>query len=328
MGNQQTESYEFGPFLLVLRERALWKGAEPVSLTPKEFDTLWCLVREAGRLATKEQILGEVWPDTFVSDGSLSRNISVLRKVLGNGYIETVPKAGYRFTERVACSVSTVGHGPIPAIDPPASLAPESAVAFNAPQFGSQLGHNGPTSLNGLRRRRALNRGKTQFLWASWCLFLAVAVSACFVLARNMKDAPKSVSPRPVRLIVLPVENLAGAADQDYVADGLTEEMITRIGKTDPHSLGLIASTTTMRFKKSAESPVQIGRDLHVDYVLVSSLNRHEKRVQISVQLVRVSDELLIWSAQYEREDGNVSGIPSHAQGEFSGPAEPGNNRC
>jgi DNA-binding winged helix-turn-helix (wHTH) protein/tetratricopeptide (TPR) repeat protein len=95
--------YEFGPFRLNPRERLLLKNARPVRHTPKAFDTLWVLVRHRGQLLEKDELIRAVWPDTFVGDVSLARNISVLRSILGDGpeLIETVSKRGYRFAAPV-----------------------------------------------------------------------------------------------------------------------------------------------------------------------------------------------------------------------------------
>lgn len=98
--------YKFGPFVLDQRERVLLYGEESVSLTPKVFDTLVVLVESAGHLVTKERLLEEVWPATFVEEANLSVNIAVLRKALGKGggkrqYIETISKRGYRFAANV-----------------------------------------------------------------------------------------------------------------------------------------------------------------------------------------------------------------------------------
>jgi DNA-binding winged helix-turn-helix (wHTH) protein/predicted ATPase len=94
--------YRFGQFTLNLDERQLLRGSQPVSVTPKVFDTLAYLVTNAGRLVTKSELLAKIWPDTFVEEITLARAISDLRKVLENGaqsqkLIETVPKYGYRF---------------------------------------------------------------------------------------------------------------------------------------------------------------------------------------------------------------------------------------
>jgi DNA-binding winged helix-turn-helix (wHTH) protein len=97
------ELYEFGPFRLEPAERKLLRGDEDVILTPKAFDTLVLLVRNNGHLLDKDKLLRTLWPDSFVEEGNLSNNISLLRKALGDDseYIETVPKQGYRFVGAV-----------------------------------------------------------------------------------------------------------------------------------------------------------------------------------------------------------------------------------
>jgi eukaryotic-like serine/threonine-protein kinase len=94
--------YEFGPFHIDPVERLLVRDGAPVPLPPKAFDTLLVLIRNSGRLLTKEELMKAIWPDTYVEEASLAQNISVLRKTLGEGagehqFIETVPRRGYRF---------------------------------------------------------------------------------------------------------------------------------------------------------------------------------------------------------------------------------------
>ena len=91
--------YEFGPFRLEPSERKLLRGNEIVVLTPKAFDTLVLLVLNSGRLLNKDELISMIWPDSFVEEGSLSNNIFLLRKALGEdpAFIETVPRRGYRF---------------------------------------------------------------------------------------------------------------------------------------------------------------------------------------------------------------------------------------
>jgi DNA-binding winged helix-turn-helix (wHTH) protein/Tfp pilus assembly protein PilF len=98
--------YEFGPFRLDTVERLLLRRDTPVTLTPKVFDILLMLVRNSGRALEKEAFMREIWPDSFVEEGNLNRNISTLRKALGDGqdgqrFIETIPKRGYRFVASV-----------------------------------------------------------------------------------------------------------------------------------------------------------------------------------------------------------------------------------
>lgn len=104
MGVRMT--YEFGPFQLDAAERTLSCEGKPVTLTPKVFDLLFVLVRNAGRVLQKEELMREVWPNTAVEENNLTVNISALRKVFGEGsadraYIETLPRSGYRFAVSV-----------------------------------------------------------------------------------------------------------------------------------------------------------------------------------------------------------------------------------
>ena len=98
--------YAFGPFLLDVSERQLLRDGHVTPLTPKTFDLLRVLVEHSGHLLSKEELLQEVWPGSFVEESNLNRHVSILRKTLGDGtegrkYIETVPTRGYRFVAPV-----------------------------------------------------------------------------------------------------------------------------------------------------------------------------------------------------------------------------------
>ena len=106
MTRPRKSSYKFGPFRLDSAERRLMRNGEPVALAPKVLDTLLALVENPGRLLPKDELISGLWPDTFVEEATLARNISDLRRALGESsgetrYIETVPKSGYRFVAEV-----------------------------------------------------------------------------------------------------------------------------------------------------------------------------------------------------------------------------------
>ena len=106
MGSRVSHFYEFGPFSLDASERTLRGGEAFVRLTPKEMELLLALVRGGGRVLSKEELLKEVWPDTFVEEATLAQNVFTLRKALGRvdagrQYIETIPRRGYRFAAEV-----------------------------------------------------------------------------------------------------------------------------------------------------------------------------------------------------------------------------------
>src|SRR5580700_11181702 len=124
MHTRERGSYEFGPFRLDVVERMLLGEGQLVALSPKAFDLLFVLVRKAGRVVDKEELMREVWPDTFVEENNLTVNISALRKALGNGssdkrYIQTVPRRGYRFVASVRQTAESapLAHGRTEALE-------------------------------------------------------------------------------------------------------------------------------------------------------------------------------------------------------------------
>jgi TolB-like protein/predicted Ser/Thr protein kinase len=113
----------------------------------------------------------------------------------------------------------------------------------------------------------------------------------------------KAGAPVPsIRLAVLPFENLSGDPEQEYVSDGITEEMIAQLGRLHPEGLGVVGRTSVMRYKKG-ETPIdQIGRELGVNYVLEGSMRREANRLRVTAELIRVSDQTQIWTGTYEPE--------------------------
>jgi TolB-like protein/Tfp pilus assembly protein PilF len=106
MSQQGKHLYQFGPFRIDRHERLLRRGTEVIPLAPKAVETLLVLAASGGRIVEKEELIRMVWPDTFIEEGGLARNISLLRKVLGDGtddihYIETISRRGYRFVTPV-----------------------------------------------------------------------------------------------------------------------------------------------------------------------------------------------------------------------------------
>src|SRR2546423_645149 len=106
MSRQVRHLYEFGPFRLDPEKPCLWRNGEPVPLTPKAVETLLVLIQQNGKLVEREALMSAIWPDTFVEDGNLNFNVSMLRKALGTDeggeqYIQTVPRHGYRFSADV-----------------------------------------------------------------------------------------------------------------------------------------------------------------------------------------------------------------------------------
>jgi DNA-binding winged helix-turn-helix (wHTH) protein/Tol biopolymer transport system component len=144
MNVESKRVYAFGGFRLDAQERLLIHHGKPVPLAPKAFEVLLLLVENAGRLVDKDDLIKQVWADTVVEEGNLTKHISLLRKVLGeaeNGqeYISTVPKRGYRFVGRVT---EVMENGPKPGEGGGADTAATRSVApiSSSPQAGKDAG--------------------------------------------------------------------------------------------------------------------------------------------------------------------------------------------
>ena len=134
-------------------------------------------------------------------------------------------------------------------------------------------------------------------------LFLVAAVA----MHRRIRSAKPPA--RRVMLAVLPFQNLSGDAAQEYFADGLTEEMITDLGKLNPRAMGVIARTSAMKYKNSKEDIAQIGHSLGVDYILEGSVRRAGNEARISAQLIQVSDQSHLWAQNYQRDVKDILSV-------------------
>src|SRR5687767_12825132 len=117
------------------------------------------------------------------------------------------------------------------------------------------------------------------------------------------KPAADSVT---VRLVVLPFANLSNDPAQEYFSDGLTEEMITQIGRLCPGRLGVIARTSSMLFKRSGKGANEIGRELSADYLLEGSVRGDGDRIRITAQLIETRTEVHLWAQTYDRSLGET----------------------
>jgi len=135
-------------------------------------------------------------------------------------------------------------------------------------------------------------------------------------LHRQLPPQPRAAAGLPIesgkiRLLVLPFENLSQDPGQSYFSDGLTEEMITQLGRLEPQRLGIIGRTTAMQYKASSKRIDEIVRELRVDYILEGSTRRYTDRVRISAQLVRAKDQTHLWAETYDRDVRDVLALQS-----------------
>src|SRR5262249_19567904 len=129
---------------------------------------------------------------------------------------------------------------------------------------------------------------------ASVVLVLTLVPSVHFLRQRTRFHA--TVPERKIMLAVLPFENLGGEPSQEYLSDGLTEELIDRLGNLNSQQLAVIARSSSMHYKHTERSVAQIGRELGVDYLLQGTVHRDGAIVRVSAELVQVLDQTHLWS--------------------------------
>jgi TolB-like protein/DNA-binding winged helix-turn-helix (wHTH) protein len=280
--------YYFGQFVLDPRRRTLSRADSIISLTPKAFDLLLFFVQKPNRLVTKDELLQAVWGDTFVEEGNLTQYISHLRKALGDNsedsrLIVTIARKGYQFAGDVTVTQAgaTPNHAAVQAPSAESSSRDMQAVRESSPNKAVP---------------RALKRWRYVAALAALTIFLAAVGYA----SRRHFAAMTPAKPQKIMLAVLPFENLTGDPNKEYLADGLTEETISQLGRLNPEQLGVIARTSVMGYKHKDERLDQIGRDLSVQYVLENSLRENGNQIRLTAQLIQVKDQTHLWSQDYD----------------------------
>ena len=127
-----------------------------------------------------------------------------------------------------------------------------------------------------------------------------------FVAAVEAVAPPADPRLSRTRLAVLPFENLSSDAEREYVADGLTEEVIAALGQVDPEHFGVIGRTSMMAYKRTTKSLAEVGAELHAEFLVESSIRFEGDRLRITSRLIRTSDQMQIWSASFDSEPPSV----------------------
>src|SRR5258708_1566684 len=290
MSSETKVLYEFGKFRCDPREHLLLCDGKPVSLSPKSFEILLALIRSNRQLLTKDELMQQVWPDSFVEEANLTVNISALRKVLGEApggqqYIETVPKRGYRFIAEVAVLERDSGR-PKSAQETPAT----------APSYHSAAAVTEPAMF-----RRPY--GPLSWKIIGFAVVLLAAVVFAIMLWRNHSLA-KVTPTSPIRsLAVLPLGNLSGDA-QDYFGDGMTDELITDLAQIS--ALRVISRTSVMPYKGARRSLPLVARELNVDAIVEGTVLRSGDQVRITAQLIQASADKHLWARSYQGDLRNT----------------------
>jgi len=294
-----TAIVHFGVFQLDLNARELHKAGVKIKLQEQPFRVLAMLVERAGQVITREELQKKVWPtDVYVAfDQGLNNAIKKVRDALGDSadsprFVETLARHGYRFIAPVTearMNAAPVAAAPVAVPAVSTSPAPVSAAPASAEPLPPSQSQRHPGS-RALRKPALIGT-------AAACVLAALAYWAWNGTAMRARPAPDRVV-----LAVLPFDNLSRDPDQEFFSDGLTEEMITQLGKLNPERLSVIARGSVAKYKGSSLPTSQIGEELHADYLVQGSVRRAADRVRITVQLIQVRDQTDLWAESYDRE--------------------------
>ena len=276
------QTLRFADYELDVEAYQLRRRGRPVRLERRPMELLILLVEHRGRLLSRNEIAERLWGKDVFVDVETGVNIAIRKVRLAlrdsaekPAFVETVVGKGYRFVAAVEV-VPTAG-------TMPTDKAPDT------PSPGAA--GSGP----------ALVVSRRSWLWLG---LLACAMIAAFAFwSRGIPPAT------PVTLAVLPFSNLTGNPDRDYLADGLTEEATVTLAQMAPGQVSVIGRQSAMLYKGSTKSLAAIGAELGVSYLMEGSIRAEGDRLRITSKLIRVRDQVQLWSQSYDRAAGSLLGL-------------------
>jgi TolB-like protein/DNA-binding winged helix-turn-helix (wHTH) protein len=263
----------FGVFELDLRSEELRKQGMKIRLQGKPIEILIMLLERPGEIVTREELQQKLWPsDTFVDfEQGLNNAVKRLRAALDDAaetprFIGTLPRKGYRFVGAVTGAGLVTSAAPVPQKDSNAGKPSAPSLAF----FGTLA-----------------------------LLALAAALVGMNVVGWRDRIFAHRPKPNIQAVAVLPLANLSSDADEEFFADGMTEALITELGKISGPRV--ISRQSVMQYKGSKKSLAEIARELNVDAVLEGAVARSGDRLKVTVHLAQASPERQLWAQEYDR---------------------------
>ncbi len=283
------EDFEFD-----LTARRLSRGNRVLKVERIPLEVLALLIESWGKTVPRDEIVARIWgKGAFLdTDNSIRGAIRKIRQVLKDDpeqphFIQTITGEGYRFIAPLSGAEEEGGT--------------QEQGAMGLPSEQTRIAELHPER----ERRTRIRRGH-------WRLALAVAAGvvllaiACALFWRGLTSA---TAPKIKSIAVLPMKNLSGDPAQEYLADGMTEEIIGRLAGV--HGLRVISRTSVMHFKESPLSLPEVARQLGVDALVEGSVIREHSRIRVHAQLIRAATEEHLWSESYDRELGDVLALES-----------------
>ncbi|HEX7295495.1 MAG TPA: tetratricopeptide repeat protein, partial [Pyrinomonadaceae bacterium] len=302
MKKQINQFYEFGSIRLDATNRLIYRDDASLPVQPRVVETLLVLVKNANQIVDKDTLLDAVWHDAAVEEGGLKRNISLLRKALGDEarFIETLPKRGYRF---IADVKETWEEAAFYEVEEPAEVILQRRATLKITHEEETIDVSVPTTSPLVRTETDASAVTKTRTWVYsvrvlTLLAIAIAVLAGFYFLRGTGDnATASASP-PIRTIaILPLRNL-DTNSQNSFALGLTDALISRLGKFN--RLTVRPFSAVEKFNESRKDAVTFGQELKTDAVLEGTIQTIDNRVRVNLRLADVKTGRQLWTDTVE----------------------------
>lgn len=301
--------YGFANFRLDVRERILSFDGHRIQITDKAFDLLCALLGMNGKLVSKDMLLSEVWHDSIVEENTLDKNISLLRRILGEKdnetkFIETVRGHGYRFVAEVTYDLAEAEGSQ----NGDTSLAPHKAnenaglvgTSAEGRELSVELGLTAePRSSNGVDHKKN---------WIIVGLIVATTLVAAFFILRQIRSSSEG-STDVKRIAVLPLLNKTKDPNAQYLADGITEGIIDDL--THISGVKVMSRNSAFRFKDDQSDLHRIGKQLDVEFLVTGVINKVGDQFIVTVRLTDLSDDSQVWGTQYVKDAKDILSVQS-----------------
>jgi TolB-like protein/DNA-binding winged helix-turn-helix (wHTH) protein/Tfp pilus assembly protein PilF len=297
--------YDFENFRLDVINEQLLKDNQPIQLTHKAFKTLLILVQNFGQLVKKEDIINQIWHDSFVEDSNLTQHIYILRKALGNNrqgkpFIETVPKRGYCFVGEIQTVNAREG---IPVQTTVTThLRNDDAVLDEQFIFDERIHFSGdvhrsadsPSNLTAPVRSARKNSFTKPVLLV---VGLVALIGVVFFFYRMFQTPAESAINS---IAVLPFKPIGQAGSDATMGFGLADAVITSLSKQQ--KIPVRPTSAVFQFTEKNFDSVEVGKKLSVDSVLEGTIQRDGELVRVSVKLIKISDGSTIWAETFDEK--------------------------
>ena len=287
----RAKQLRFDRYVLDLDRGCLLLDGSEIVLRPKTFAVLRYLVENSGRLVAKDELFAAVWPNIAITDDVLVQSVGELRRALGEDgtrLIRTVPRRGYRFESEVSFAASTDQSSD-------AALLSNASPTLRQPTAGGT--HELPISLT--RNLAPFSRR----LFAVLILVLVLAAGAVGIAIQWKFSTSPEIAAKPA-IAVLPWVNQSGDSTRDYFSDGLTQDIISALGRFS--ALTVLSWNAVQPYKAKPASPEEIGRALGVSYLVEGSVRQTVDRIRVTAQLVDARQGRVLWSAHFDEPLADV----------------------